>query len=172
MRMEERREFVEICPWGSLCLPYRRDRGGRTSPTLGAAAIFKQRRQSTGNDIQGTTRSPALIAQFGFVLTSPCMPAAVPPGCQYGGTAVTRGTIRAALWEAALLAAGAGRCGSAARRELPRRGSSPREFCSAVVWNGVCAVLHLLPWFLRGRRSAGTEPGSDCVNWSVVSIPL
>lgn len=116
--------------------------------------------------------SPALIAQFGFVLTSPCMPAAVPPGCQYGGTAVTRGTIRAALWEAALLAAGAGRCGSAARRELPRRGSSPREFCSAVVWNGVCAVLHLLPWFLRGRRSAGTEPGSDCVNWSVVSIPL
>ena len=37
--MEERREFVEICPWGSLCLPYRRDWGGRTSPTLGAAAL-------------------------------------------------------------------------------------------------------------------------------------
>ncbi|XP_072216149.1 uncharacterized protein [Excalfactoria chinensis] len=53
---------------------------GGALPAGGHAALsvaaFKQRRQSTGNDFQGKTRSPALVAQFGF----PCMPAAVPPG--------------------------------------------------------------------------------------------
>ncbi|XP_032297172.1 uncharacterized protein LOC107306499 [Coturnix japonica] len=32
MRMEERREFVEICLWESLCASYRQDRGGDPPP--------------------------------------------------------------------------------------------------------------------------------------------